>query len=239
MVAIFLTFVAGCVDVVGFLRIARIFTAHMTGNTVHLANRLNRAEWHQVDLMLAALMAFVLGSIVGRCIIETGARRAFRRVASFALALECILIAVPVGLTWSGVPSRATIEIVIMLAAAMGVQTAALTRLGPLTIHTTFVTGMINKLAQLVSHSLFLAWDTFVRHLPRKSEAKKSVHEAIYIFSIWLTYFCGAIVGATLAHDTGLRSLLLPLAILLAAIVVDQLQPLSLQEEREELSQPA
>jgi hypothetical protein len=29
----------------------------------------------------------------------------------------------------------------------MGTQTATLTRIGPLTIHTTFVTGMLNKFA--------------------------------------------------------------------------------------------
>jgi uncharacterized membrane protein YoaK (UPF0700 family) len=239
VVALFLTFAAGYVDIVGFIRIAHTFTAHMTGNTIHLAHRLAGNEWHKADLALAALLAFVAGSVIGRCIIEAGARRGFRRIASFALALECILIIVPIGLTWSSVPSGVTLDIIILLAAAMGLQTATLTRIGPLTIHTTFVTGMINKLAQLISHSLFLGWDTYIRHLPRRSEAAKSVHEALYIFSIWLMYFCGGIVGAMLAHKTGLRSLLLPLAILVAAILVDQFQPLSLQEEREELSQPA
>ncbi len=238
-IALFLTFAAGYVDIVGFIRVARTFTAHMTGNTVHLAHRLTGADWYRADLSLAALAAFIVGSIVGRCIIEAGARHGFRRVASLALALECVLIAIPIGVSWSTVPGNSMIEIIIALAAAMGVQTATLTRVGPLTIHTTFVTGMLNKLAQLVSHAFFLTYDTFIARRPRRSETRHTVHEALYIFSIWVMYFCGGVIGAILAGRTGLRSLLLPLAILVVAIAVDQLQPLSLQEEQEELSQAA
>lgn len=239
VVALSLTFAAGYVDIVGFIRVARTFTAHMTGNTVHLAHRLTGAEWYRADLAASALVAFVAGSIVGRCMIEVAARRGFRRIASFTLALESLLVALPIGVSWGGIPDRSMLGIVVALAAAMGVQTATLTRIGPLTVHTTFVTGMINKFAELVSHALFLSYDIFVHHRPLRSQGRKSASEAAYIFSIWLIYFFGGVIGAILAHGTGLRSLLLPFAILVLAVIVDQLQPLSLEEEREELSQAA
>jgi hypothetical protein len=46
-----------------------------------------------------------------------------------------------------------------MLAAAMGLQTATVTRVGLVTVHTRFVTVMINKLAQLPSQAVFLTYD--------------------------------------------------------------------------------
>jgi uncharacterized membrane protein YoaK (UPF0700 family) len=231
--------VAGYVDIVGFVRVAQTFTAHMTGNTVHLAERVTRADWHSVVITAVALLAFILGSIAGRAIIEVGARRRYRRIASFTLMLEAALIAIAIVTSWITVPGRAMLEIIIVLAGAMGLQTATLTRVGPLTVHTTFVTGMLNKLAQLVAHALFLVYDTVIGKLPRHSERRQVIHDAMYICCIWLMYFVGAIVGAVLASATGLRCLLLPLGILAVAIVIDQLQPLSLQEERDEVKQAA
>lgn len=49
--------------------------------------------------------------------------------------------------------------ILSLFAGAMGIQTATLTRIGPLTVHTTFVTGRRNKLAQLVTRWIFLEHD--------------------------------------------------------------------------------
>jgi hypothetical protein len=68
-------------------------------------------------------------------------------------ALAQVRPAFAIGLFWS----------LATLAAAMGIQTATLTGIGPLTAHTTFVTGMINKLAALESSK---------RRSSRQSEAR-------------------------------------------------------------------
>jgi hypothetical protein len=44
VVALVLTFAAGYVDIVGLLTIYNLFTAHMTGTTVHLGEATGRAE---------------------------------------------------------------------------------------------------------------------------------------------------------------------------------------------------
>lgn len=44
-IALFLTFTAGYVDVVGLLTVYRMFTAHMTGTTVHLGEQIIQRNW--------------------------------------------------------------------------------------------------------------------------------------------------------------------------------------------------
>ncbi len=233
--ALLLTFVAGYVDVVGYLALYQVFTANMTGNTVHFASNLVHSRWQDALLAGSMIPIFVAGSIVGRAIIEVGARNRIRRIASLTLSIEALLI----GFASLAPPHTSVPDIEIgclaALAFAMGIQTAALTRIGPLTIHTTFVTGMLNKLAQLLAHSIFLAYDR-LRGEKRVIDAQKKTHrQALFIFSIWLTYFFGAIVGAKTEADFGLRTLLIPVVLLAIAILVDQVSPLSIREEREQV----
>jgi uncharacterized membrane protein YoaK (UPF0700 family) len=129
-------------------------------------------------------------------------------------------------------------SLLVLLSLAMGLQTATLTRVGPLTVHTTFVTGMLNKLAQLVSHWMFHKYD--LRHaasfqVPEVRERQRKVlKQARFIFSIWCLYLAGAVCGTFLTDLWSFKSLFVPSAVLLAVIVVDQRQPLSLEEEKDQ-----
>jgi uncharacterized membrane protein YoaK (UPF0700 family) len=238
-VALLLTFSAGYVDVVGYLALYQVFTANMTGNTVHFAINLLHSRWQDAMLAGSMIPIFVTGSIVGRAIIEVGARNRIRRTASLTLLIEALLI----GFASLAPPHARVPDIEIgclaALAFAMGIQTAALTRIGPLTIHTTFVTGMLNKLAQLISHSVFLAYDR-LHGEKRVIDAQKKVRrQAFFIFSIWLTYFVGAIAGTKTEGVLGLRALLIPIVLLAIAILADQVSPLSIREEKEQLESGA
>ena len=233
-IALLLTFVAGYVDVVGFLALYQVFAANMTGNTVHFANDIVRANWSQALLPGVTIALFVGGSIFGRSVIEIGARNHLRRIASIALLMEAVLIGFA-SLAPHKPASGITTAALCALAAAMGLQTAILTRVGPLTVHTTFVTGMLNKLAQLASHYLFVAYDS-LRGERRAIEARTNTrNQALFIFSIWLLYFSGAAAGAALESAFGLRTLVVPVILLGVAILVDQASPLSLREEQEQL----
>ncbi len=234
-VALMLTFVAGYVDVVGFLALYQVFTANMTGNTVHFAANLLHSKFADAFLAGLVILTFVTGSIVGRAIIEAGARSGIRRTASAAFLIEALLVALaglsPFRMRVPGVE----IGCLVALAFAMGLQTAALTRIGPLTIHTTFVTGMLNKLAQLLSHYLFLTYDRIRGSASATDAQRQAAQEALFIFSIWLSYFIGALAGTRTEATLGLRALFIPAVLLGGAVAADQISPLSLHEEREQL----
>lgn len=240
VVALAVTFVAGFVDIVGYLAIYRIFTAHVTGTTVHLGRDLASRHWAAAAMAGTVVAGFLLGSIVGRAVIEVGARLRFPRVASLNIAAETalLIIFVPLSqlLTFSNTAQKEC-TLLAFLALAMGLQTATLTRIGALTIHTTFVTGMINKLAQLLSHILFYSYDILRAANPEDKVHYQhlrhaSARQASFFFSIWLTYLLGAVLGTLLYFQIGVRSMYIPAFLLVLTIITDQFRPLSLQEER-------
>src|SRR5581483_1705497 len=130
--------------------------------------------------------------------------------------------------------NKGVMPLLVLLAAAMGLQTATLTRIGPLTVHTTFVTGMINKFAQLLSHALFLSYDRLFGAKDCVEKQQTAARQTIFVLSIWILYCSGAFAGARVDTKFGLPALALPVLLLVSTIVVDQIQPLALQEERDQ-----
>lgn len=232
-VALLLSFAAGCVDMVGFLTLYHTFTAHMSGATVDLGQDLLQEHWSDAASAGCVIATFLLGSIVGRTLIEIGARRHVRRIASATLLLEAGLIAAVVPLAPDSRHFIPMLALLAMLAGAMGLQTATLTRVGSLTVHTTFVTGMLNKLAQLLSHVVFLTYDR-LRRREISSDRRKVFRRTAFISGIWCLYLAGAAIGTWTTSSWGTRSLLLPACAVGAVIIVDQVLPLSIEEERDE-----
>jgi uncharacterized membrane protein YoaK (UPF0700 family) len=229
--ALLLTFAAGCVDITGYITLYHVFTAHMTGDTVHLAQSVLTAQWVDAARAACVIAAFMLGSVVGRTIIEVGSRARFRHIATANLLAEALLIsaAIPLARNTDG----RTFLVLAMLAAAMGLQTATLTRVGALTVHTTFVTGMLNKLAQLLSHGLFLSYDK-ARGRPATGHLLRVFREARFMSSIWLLYLLGAAMGTWFNRLWGAQALLVPAAIVATAVIADQVAPVSAEEERDD-----
>lgn len=245
VVALLLTFAAGVVDIVGYLALYHTFTAHMTGTSVHLGNALVSENWHEAIFAATVVVAFVVGSILGRTIIEIGARNHFRTIASITLGLEVLLLLAFIPLAihslavhGSGESSPLTAPLLAMLAAAMGLQTATLTRVGPLTVHTTFVTGMLNKIAQLNSHALYATFDVLrceSRERPQhRAKRRESWAQARFLFAIWIFYVAGASTGTLVHQRRGVQALFIAVALLVLSIVCDLVQPLSIEEEREQ-----
>ncbi|MGC2508036.1 MAG: YoaK family protein [Candidatus Acidiferrales bacterium] len=234
-VALLLTFASGVVDIVGYVGIFHFFAAHLTGTTVQLGRSLVDHDWVGLSAAGAIVGAFVAGSVLGRFLIEIGSRSRIRRVASVTLTIEALLLA---SLTQpylhdTGKPYWG----LAILAAAMGIQTATLTGIGPLTVHTTFVTGMVNKTAQLVTRIGFRAYD-----LPRsgsriaavRREQRDDIQMSLFLIGVWLFYVGGAAMGTWSFNSWGLRALFIAIGLLAVGFATDQFWPLSIKEEKEQ-----
>jgi len=242
IVALALTSAAGCTDIVGYLSLYHTFTAHMTGNSVHLGNYLFDRNFEEAKLAGTVLIAFICGSLLGRGLIEMAARKKIRSVATWTLAIEAALLAiVATNFFHLSLDARDLLQYqtpLALMAAAMGMQTATITRVGPLTVHTTFVTGMINKLGQLISQALFDTYDVAVA-TPGSGERsvlhrKQTLLKAMFMFSIWCAYVAGAVAGTWLHVRWQLRALYAPVGLLCGAIAADQIFPLSIEEEKDQ-----
>ena len=244
-VALLLTFTAGIVDIVGYILVYHVFVAHMTGTTVHLGNELVGGDWTEVAKAAVTIGSFVAGSIVGRIAIERGSRMHKRTVATITLLAEAVLVVVFVWIEGSAPDLQRTQSLrticglLALLATAMGLQTATLTRIGPLTIHTTFVTGMLNKFAQAVSNWLFWVSDEWRKQqrliaILQRSRGHAAFRNARFMVAIWLCYMGGAVAGTWMNSRWQTRALYLPVGILILAAIIDQIWPLSLEEEQEQ-----
>lgn len=244
-VALLLTMVGGFVDAVGYIALFEVFTANMSGNSIHIGMYLGQHNWHDLLRPLCAVVSYVVGMLLTRVAIGIAGRVGFTRIASFTFGVEALLL---VGFARARptmhlgqvvqMHSLAYFGLVAMLAFAMGVQTATLTNFGALSTYTTFVTGTLTKMTESITKALFWAWDelrqTGISHIVGKTAAQEDLRKSLMLAGIWSVYVIGAALGALAKSRWELRALYLPVAVLVVVIVVDRFRPLDVEEEKEQ-----
>ena len=247
-VALFLTIVGGFVDAVGYIALFEIFTANMSGNSVHVGMYLGQGNWMQLLRPLCAVMSYFVGMALTRIAIEIAGRRGLRRIASFTLAVEALLLAIFAHATPAmhlgqivDQQAPAYFALVALLAFAMGVQTATLTHIGPLTVYTTFVTGTLTKLTESFTRVLFWTYDHLRKlgasGIVRHAIGQPDVQEGAMLSSTWSCYVLGAAIGTALKLRWELRALYVPVAVLIVFVVLDLFRPIDVEEEQHQTRQ--
>jgi len=155
-----LSFVAGYIDVVGFIALFGLFTAHVTGNFIMIGVELT-GNSEGLATKLLALPTFV-GAVATTRLLESRLARSQRPAVAVLLAIECLflLLFAVTGLlvqTGAGLTAGSAFSVLAgMLAViAMGIQNAlsrtALADLGPTTIMTGNTTQVVVDLVDLSS----------------------------------------------------------------------------------------
>jgi uncharacterized membrane protein YoaK (UPF0700 family) len=243
-VALTLASVAGSVDAIGYLTLARLFTAHMSGNTARLGVDLGRGHFASALPLAGAVALFVAGIAGGTALAEVTARRRVRSVAAVVLALQALLLGgflvyAEVAFDGHALPRRAGADFYLTSALAvlsMGVQLSVLQQVAGQTVRTTYVSGILTGFAQQAVNWLFWIRDgntrddrhSYLSHvlgLGGRSEARV---RTLLLASVWCGYVTGAVVGSATDDHWGAWALALPLALLAAGIVVDLRRPIHL-----------
>ena len=209
-----LPLVAGFLDAVGFLALLRVFVAHMTGTTVVLGIGLGRGQWSVLLSSGLAIPFFLLGVLTGLEIDRRCERRGFARPLAVQLGVEAALLAIFTGLGVTvfrdSAPETATFGYIVLLflaTSAMGIQTASLRKVGVLSVHTTFMTGMMTKAIEVA--------DKFVTEPDRRRERRRTI---VFLASVWAIYLFGAAAGAFTLDRIDLWCLALPVVVLVGLI---------------------
>jgi uncharacterized membrane protein YoaK (UPF0700 family) len=141
-----LTVVTGVVDAVSFLGLGRVFVANMTGNVVFLGFAAAGESTLSALASLTAVLAFLAGALAGG--------RLARRADEYdtlrqATAVQAALVAVAVVLSATlGSGTRLGGELLIgVLGLAMGLQNAAVRRIGAPDLTTTVLTMTLTGFA--------------------------------------------------------------------------------------------
>jgi uncharacterized membrane protein YoaK (UPF0700 family) len=245
ILALALTAVGGFVDAVGYIALFLIYTANMSGNSVHVGMYLGQRNWAEAVRFVCAIASYFVGLLATRVAIEIAGRAGHKRIASFTLGVEAALLAIFAHATpvmhfgrMQDLHSAAHFALIALLAFAMGVQTATLTRVGALTIYTTFVTGTLTKLTESLTRFVFWMHDELrqsgTSHIVRQAVTQRDARESAMLAATWSCYVLGAAMGTILKARWELRALYLPVAVLAGFIVVDRLWPIAVQEEQEQ-----
>jgi len=243
--ALSLTTMGGFVDAVGYIALFQVFTANMSGNSIHIGMYFSQRDWPDFLRPFCAVASYVVGMLLTRVAIEIAGRRGLTRIASFTFAVEALLLLFFARATpkmhlgqLTDLHSPAYFALVALLAAAMGVQTATLTHVGALTIYTTFVTGTLTKMVESLTRALFWTWDelrqTGISHIVTTAPGQPDVRQAVMLACTWILYVIGAAFGALAKARWELRALYAPVLVLLIFIVIDRFCPIGVEEEKKQ-----
>jgi uncharacterized membrane protein YoaK (UPF0700 family) len=217
-----LSYAAGYIDALSYLELGRVFTANMTGNTVLLGIAVAQVDNRATIRASLALVGFLIGAIIGTWIVGPDQSKSVWPLAvTLALALEWVILLVfAIGwqLASDALPTlTATAILIVFSALAMGVQSAAIHRLGILGITTTYITGTLtNLIVQLMGRVRRRSTPTFQRsgrHLP-------SAHGVTLLAAVWMVYLGGAGVAAVGLLLYRSLALVLPVAFITLVVII-------------------
>ena len=153
-----LAFLAGYVDALGFVALAGLFTAHVTGNFILIGASLANADHPSVLLKLLAFPAFICGVALARVLTVAAERRQAAALRP-ALLIELILLLGFMGAGMAAEPLSSTagplaVTAGLLGAGAMGVHSGAsrmlLGHLAPTSMMTGNVTQIVIDVVDLL-----------------------------------------------------------------------------------------
>lgn len=213
--ALVLAAIAGAVDGIGYLLLYRIFTSHMSGNTVAMMLSIAGGDWRESWRHFEPIVVFFLGIVAGFALSEILVERRVARMFAAVAGLELMLLVV-----FLIVAHPARQWMVVLPASAMGIQNAMLRRVGHHKVRTTFITGMLTNTAQALV-------DGFRALIERSGEAGEKFSDFAFYGGIWLCFACGGILAAFLALKHGSEALLLPIGALAMLVAYDVVKPVT------------
>ena len=206
-----LAFIGGYADAASFLT-AHTFTGHLTGNCVLAAVSIGSQEWHLALDRLLAVVAF-LGGIVSSLTLSR-LLPVYLRGSSLSLAMFVELVLV--GTAFLFIRNHVSNELFILcMCLALGIQNDALRKTNRISVHSTYMTGMVTTLMQ----------KGFSYLLPDRNVESKastdSVNTAIHVLApMWISFIVGAVTGAVVVgcfNAIGLLGIALLLSFLMCA----------------------
>jgi uncharacterized membrane protein YoaK (UPF0700 family) len=242
-----MAWVAGGVDAIGYLALAHLFTAHMSGNSAAMGAHFGQLDWASALHRSFPIPLFVLGVALGAALVEIGRRRNLRSPFALIIGLEAALL-LGFMLLGNGVMRagqiRTTLWKFYTLAAlpslAMGLQNATLRRVAGHGVRTTYVSGMLTNFAE--EGVAYLFWlgdhvnDPSLRRwggLFRATWDHPAVQQMLLYGGIWTAFVTGAVIGGYAEQQWALYSAAFPLGGLLLILGVDLIQPLGAAARRE------
>lgn len=211
-IATLLSFVAGMVNVTGFLAVQQL-TTNVTGHFAFFVEEIYTLNVWRGFVYFLFVFFFFLGSFTSGAILEYHNRKNNPSIFAAPILIEVSLLFI-VAMGGNYLLEKAPNVIAYILLFAMGLQNSLVTLISNSVVRTTHLTGLFTDLGIEISQLFF-----------HKSEKRKKLLSSIKLrVSIIGCFFLGGILSALLHSDLGLHILLIPCVVLLIGLVYDSIR---------------
>jgi uncharacterized membrane protein YoaK (UPF0700 family) len=212
-IASLLSFVAGIVNVAGFLAVAKL-TTNVTGHFAFFVDEIFKLKFLQGLVYFLYIFCFFLGSFVSSVLVEIISRKKANFVYIVPTSIECSIL-ILIAFFGGGILMNHPDMIACSLLFAMGLQNSLVTRISNAVVRTTHLTGLFTDLGIELSQ-LF-----FYREKEQREKLISSVKLRLTIISF---FFIGGVIGGVFYSKIKLYVLLVAASSLIFGIVYDTLK---------------
>lgn len=212
-IATLLSFVAGAVNVVGFISVHRL-TTNVTGHFAFFVDDIFNLKFHDALTFFFYVFAFFLGSFVSNTLVELVNKKSEQNIFIAPVALEIILLS-GVGLAGEYFYLHKPNVIALILLFAMGLQNSLVTKISKTVVRTTHLTGLFTDLGIELSQWFFFKTPEQHKRLSLSIQLKAR----IIVF-----FFLGGVTIGFAYTKLKFYSLLIPAFILFIGVVSDYIK---------------
>jgi uncharacterized membrane protein YoaK (UPF0700 family) len=212
-IASLLSFVAGLVNVAGFLAVQKL-TTNVTGHFAFFVDEVFKLNFKQGLIYFLYIFFFFLGSFFSSLLVEFLLRRNEKYSYIVPTAIESII------LFWVAIFGKNLINgnpdfIAYILLFAMGLQNSLVTKISNATVRTTHLTGLFTDLGIELSQLFFY----------REPSFRKKLFISIKLRGTIISFFfVGGIIGGVFYSNIGLHVLFIGVAALLVGLIYDRIR---------------
>jgi uncharacterized membrane protein YoaK (UPF0700 family) len=208
-----LSFVAGMVNVAGFLSVQKL-TTNVTGHFAYFVDEIFKLQFFTAFIYFLYIFFFFLGSFVSNFVVEFISKRSENYVYVIpAIAESLILISIALFGTFllKNVPNVITFSLLF----AMGLQNSLVTVISNATVRTTHLTGLFTDLGIEISQLFFY----------KEKDQKQKLNASIKLrLTIIGSFFLGGVLGGVFYTVINMYVLAIAGSILLLGILFDSIK---------------
>ena len=214
-IATILSFVAGIVNVTGFLAYSQL-TTNVTGHFELFISDVANFEFWKGTIYFLYIFSFLFGSFFSSFLIEKFKENKKLNVFVFPTIIECLILT-SIAILGNTVEIKQPDFIICALLFAMGLQNSLVTKISDAVVRTTHLTGLFTDLGIELSQ-LF-----FPTHHPNRQHIKSTIKLRVFIICF---FFLGGLIGGFLYSRINLKlnTLLLGALILIISLFYDDMR---------------
>jgi uncharacterized membrane protein YoaK (UPF0700 family) len=212
-IASLLSFVAGIVNVAGFLAVQRL-TTNVTGHFAFFVDELFKLNFWQGFIYFLYIFFFLLGSFVSNLIVEVLSKTNARIIYIVPVIIESAILFLVAAFGQLLISQNSNL-LAFALLFAMGLQNSLVTTISNSTVRTTHLTGLFTDLGIELSQLFFY----------KENDQKNRLYASIKLrLMIICFFFFGGLLGGILYSEIHLYVLAIAGTILLLGIIYDDLK---------------